>query len=116
MAAVQLTGSRAHILDCLQAAEGSLGGLFLSAMNGRKAVRTCHAPVGLIVPIARSVALNASVKSRRNIFDPGTSNLARRYRGVIRGKERNPMDYYVTMAACAGTGSFLIAALMALYG
>jgi len=26
------------------------------------------------------------------------------------------MDYYVTMAACVGTGSFLIAALIALYG
>jgi len=26
------------------------------------------------------------------------------------------MDYYATMAACAGTGSFLIAALVALYG
>ncbi len=25
------------------------------------------------------------------------------------------MDYYMTMAACVGTGSFLIAALMALY-
>ena len=55
-------------------------------------------------------------KSERNALSRGTSAISPRYQTIIRGRGARPMDYYTTMAACAGTGSFLIAALMALYG